>query len=94
MVNSLGSTIDPKSDLMRVETVFEGFKSRPYDRAREFSITGGPRKRLSRNLKRAFLGKHLKFILNLIWFWEKIARLVSYYAGYAKFLQSYSPVYS
>lgn len=43
-----------------------------------FSFSGGPRKRFSRNLKRAFKGKNITQHLSLIWFWEKISRLVSY----------------
>jgi hypothetical protein len=29
-------------------------------------------------LKRSFKGKYIKHLINLIWFWEKVSRLLSY----------------
>ena len=51
------------------------------------SIFGGPRKRLSRNLRRSFKGKRINNITNLIWFWEKISRLISYYTQTVRLLE-------
>jgi len=68
-----------KFDYDRLEVIFENYKSKLYQTPRKLSVTGGPRKRLTRNLIRAFKGKYIKNILNMVWFWEKIAKLVSYY---------------
>ena len=43
-----------------------------------FSVTGGPRKRLFRNIKRSFQGKFIVHYASLVWFWEKISRLITY----------------
>lgn len=43
-----------------------------------FSITGGPRKRLFRNIKRNFQGKFIVHYTSLVWFWEKISKLITY----------------
>lgn len=61
------------------KTLLEGFRFDPVRIQNKFSIFGGPRKRLSRNLRRAFKGKYVKHLSDLVWFWEKLSRLLSYY---------------
>lgn len=64
---------------IRIKTVAEFFKLDIKKEPVKYSVFGGPRSRLSRNLRRSYKGKQIKNILNLIWFWEKISRLLSYY---------------
>ena len=47
--------------------------------ARWVSLGGGPRKRFYRNIKRSYKGKFIVSSHNLIWFWEKISRMLTYY---------------
>lgn len=51
---------------------------------RKYSVAGGPRKRMSRNLKRAFKSIAIKKLINVIWFWEKVSRLVTFYVANLK----------
>lgn len=62
-----------------LDALLEEFRFDPIYIKDKYSVAGGPRKRLSRNLRRAFKGKFIKNITNLIWFWEKVSRLVTYY---------------
>lgn len=71
----------------KLTIVFPGSLPEIIIEPRVFSIVGGPRKRLSRNLKRTFKGKSLKQVTGLLWFWEKIARLVNYYILYIRHLK-------
>lgn len=60
------------------KTLMESFRFDPIYMKNTYSFVGGPRKRLSRNLRRAFKGKHVKVASDLVWFWEKISRMVTY----------------
>lgn len=60
------------------KTLMESFRFDPVYMKNSYSFVGGPRKRLSRNLRRAFKGKHVKVASDLVWFWEKISRMVTY----------------
>lgn len=66
------------------KAVLEEFRFDPVLIKNKYSFCGGPRKRLSRNLRRAYKGKYIKHIADLVWFWEKLARMMTYY------LQTYS----
>ena len=55
---------------------FKSFIRKRHESA--FSVTGGPRKRLFRNIKRSFQGKFIVHYASLVWFWEKISRLITY----------------
>lgn len=46
---------------------------------RHSSFCGGPRKRFYRNIRRSFKGKHIKTYEHLVWFWEKVSRMLTYY---------------
>ena len=63
-------------------SMLEEFRFDPVYVNDKFSVAGGPRKRLSRNLRRAFKAKFIKNVTNLIWFWEKVSRLITYYVHY------------
>jgi len=65
-------------DFSIIDYMYKSFQFKKMPPIGKLSIFGGPRKRLSRNLKRTFKGKYIKHLTNLIWFWEKIARLISY----------------
>lgn len=61
------------------KTVLEEFRFDPVLVKNKYSVCGGPRKRLSRNLRRAYKGKYIKHITDLVWFWEKLSRMMTYY---------------
>lgn len=67
------------SDKKILHAMLEEFRFDPVYINDKYSVAGGPRKRLSRNLRRAFKAKFIKNVTNLIWFWEKVSRLVTYY---------------
>lgn len=48
------------------KTLLESFRFDPIYMRNNYSLFGGPRKRLSRNLRRAFKGKHVKLVADLI----------------------------
>lgn len=62
-----------KAELMHA---FRSFTQKRFECS--FSVTGGPRKRLFRNIKRSFQGKFIVHYASLVWFWEKISRLITY----------------
>ncbi len=47
-----------------------------------YSFAGGPRMRKYRKLKRSFQSKNIIKYTSLIWFWEKVSKLLSYYVDW------------
>lgn len=48
------------------KTLLESFRFDPVYMRNNYSLFSGPRKRLSRNLRRAFKGKHIKIVADMI----------------------------
>ena len=67
--------------------LMESFRFDPIYESNRYSVLGGPKKRLSRNLRRAFKGKHVKIATDLVWFWEKVAKMLTYFVRKHVFLK-------
>ena len=63
--------------------IFDSNKSKILVPERQYSFfISGPRMRYFRNLKRSHASRHVYKYASLIWYWEKLARLISFHAKY------------